>query len=91
MCNCGKPGYATPVLYGTQQYAGQDPSDSKSNQLHVDIIFRFCFYLFRVYSIDSSKMVGNIPQPVISQTHAPITPTFLFGSSHEIGGDYVQK
>ena len=25
---------------------GQDPSDFKSNQLHVDIIFQFCFYSF---------------------------------------------
>ena len=37
---------------------GQDPSDSKSNQLHVDI-FWFCFNSFEVYSIDSSKMIGN--------------------------------
>ena len=33
----------------------QDPSDSKSNLLHVDI-FRFCFHSFeKVYSLDSSK------------------------------------
>ena len=32
---------------------GQDPSDSKSNRLHVDIV-RFCFHSFGVYSIDSS-------------------------------------
>ena len=39
---------------------GQDPSDFKSNRLHVDI-FRFGFHSFeKVYSsIDSSKMVGN--------------------------------
>ena len=38
----------------------QDPSDSKSNWLHVDI-FRFCcFHSFEVYSsIDSSKMIGD--------------------------------
>jgi hypothetical protein len=42
---------------------GQDPSDSKSNQLHVDIIFRFCFHSFEVYfSTDSSKMIGNPPE-----------------------------
>ena len=40
---------------------GQDPSDSKSNRLHVDI-FRFCFHSFEVYSIDSSKMIGNSPE-----------------------------
>jgi hypothetical protein len=38
---------------------GQDPSDSKPNRLCVDI-FRFLFiYVFEVYSIDSSKMIGN--------------------------------
>jgi hypothetical protein len=36
----------------------QDPSDSKSNRLDVDI-FQFCFHSFEVYSIDSSKMMGN--------------------------------
>ena len=40
---------------------GQDPSDSESNRLHVDI-FRFCFHSFEVYSIDSSKMIGNFPE-----------------------------
>ena len=40
----------------------QDPSDSKSNQLHVDI-FQFCFYSFEeVYSVDSSKMIRNSPE-----------------------------
>ena len=40
----------------------QDPSDSKSNQLHVDI-FRFCLYSFEVlYSIDSSKMISKFPE-----------------------------
>ena len=38
----------------------QDPSDSKSNRLHVDI-FRFCFHSFDiVYSIDSFKMISNL-------------------------------
>jgi hypothetical protein len=40
---------------------GQNPSDSKSNRLHVDI-FRFCFDSFEVHSIDSSKMIGNSPE-----------------------------
>ena len=37
---------------------GQGPSDSKSNRLHVHI-FRCCFDSFEVYSIDSSKRIGN--------------------------------
>ena len=37
---------------------GQDPSDFKSNRLHVDI-FRFFFPSFEVYSIDSSKTMGK--------------------------------
>ena len=40
---------------------GRDPSDSKSSRLHVDIL-PFCFHSFDVYSIDSSKMVGNSPE-----------------------------
>ena len=40
---------------------GQDPSDSKSNQLHVDI-FRFFFHSFEVYSIDSPKLIYNSPE-----------------------------
>jgi hypothetical protein len=40
---------------------GQDPSDSKSSWLHVDIL-RFCFYSFEAYSIDSSQMIGNSPK-----------------------------
>ena len=40
---------------------GQDPSDFKSNRLHVDI-FRFCFYSFEVYFIDSFEMVGTFPE-----------------------------
>jgi hypothetical protein len=37
---------------------GQDPCDSKSSPLHVDI-FRFSFHSFEAYSRDSSKMMGN--------------------------------
>ena len=37
---------------------GQDPSDSKSSRLDIDI-FRFCFHSFEVYSIESSKLMGN--------------------------------
>ena len=40
---------------------GQDPSDSKSNWLHVGIFWLF-FHSFEVYSIDSSKMIGNSPK-----------------------------
>ena len=41
---------------------GQDPSDSKSNRLHVDIISQLCcFHSFGAYSIDSSK-VSNVNQ-----------------------------
>ena len=41
----------------------QDPSDSKSSRLHVDIIFRICFHSFVVYSsIDFSKTIGNSPE-----------------------------
>ena len=39
---------------------GQDPSDSESNRLHVDI-FWFCFRTSEVYSIDSSKMICKFP------------------------------
>jgi hypothetical protein len=40
---------------------GQDPNDSKSSRLHVDIIFRFCFHSFEeAYSSKySSQMIGN--------------------------------
>ena len=36
----------------------QDPSDSKSNWLQVDI-FRFCFHSFQMYSLDPSKTIGK--------------------------------
>ena len=36
----------------------QDPSDSKSSQLHIRHLMAF-LYSFEVYSIDSSKMIGN--------------------------------
>ena len=39
----------------------QDPSDYKSNRLHVDI-FKFCFHSLEAYSIDSSKLVGTSPE-----------------------------
>ncbi len=39
---------------------GRDPSDSKSNRLHVDIFRFWCFHSFEVYSIiDFSKMIGD--------------------------------
>ena len=38
---------------------GQDPSDSKSNRLHIDI-FHFALFIGSVF-IDSSKMIGNSP------------------------------
>ena len=51
--------YLTPVPKKFLGIVGQDPSDSKSSQLHVDI-FWFCFHSFEVYSsINSSKMIGN--------------------------------
>ena len=37
---------------------GQYPSHSKFNRLHVDI-FRFCCIHFKVFSVDSHKMIGN--------------------------------
>jgi hypothetical protein len=40
---------------------GQDPSDSKSNRLHVDI-FRLCFRSLKVYSIASFDMIGKSPK-----------------------------
>ena len=40
---------------------GQDPSDSKSNRIHVDI-FRICFHSCEVYSIDSSNVIGKFPE-----------------------------
>ena len=46
------------VWVGSPKSVGQDPSDSKSNRLHVDI-FRFHFRSVEVYSPCSSKMVGN--------------------------------
>ena len=37
---------------------GQYPSVSKSDQIHV-VIFQLFFIDFEVYSIDSSKVIGN--------------------------------
>ena len=39
---------------------GGDPSVSKSNRLHVDIL-RFFFIKLGYVFIDSSKMIGNFP------------------------------
>ena len=42
---------------------GQDPSDSKSNQLHVHIFRFWSFHSFEVYYfIDSSRMISKFPQ-----------------------------
>ena len=49
-------------VFGLTYIVGQDPSDSKSNQLHVDIFQVCCFHSVEVYSIDSSKMSGNSPE-----------------------------
>ena len=49
------------TLWSGLQLVSQDPSDSKSNGSQVDI-FRFPFNSFEVYSIDSSKMIGNSPE-----------------------------
>ena len=47
-------------IYAT---VGQDPRDSKSNRLHVDIIFQFASIHSRyILSIDSSKMIGKGPE-----------------------------
>ena len=40
---------------------GQDPSVSKCDRLHIDI-FRFSFTDLKVYSVDSSKLIGNFPE-----------------------------
>ena len=50
-----------PVLGKFLGIVSQDPSDSKSNWLHVDI-FRFWLYSFKIYSIDPSKMIGKFPE-----------------------------
>ena len=42
----------------------QDPSDSKSNRLHVDI-FRVFLHEFEVYSIDPSKMTNKFREVLI--------------------------
>ena len=47
-----------PVPMKLVGIVGQDPSDSNSNRLHVDI-FQFRFHSFKVYSIGSSKVIGN--------------------------------
>ena len=57
-------GSSRPVPRKFLGIVGQDPSDSKSNRLHIDI-FRCCFHSFEsfeVCSIDSSKMISNSPE-----------------------------
>ena len=44
---------------------GQDPSDSTSNRLHVDI-FRFCFHSVEGHSIDSSTRSGKFPEVLMN-------------------------
>ena len=54
------PSIPVPMMF--LGIVSQDPSDSESNQLHVDIVW-FCFHSFEVYpSLDSSKMIGNPPE-----------------------------
>ena len=48
-----------PQSFWSYIVCDQDPSDSKSNQLHIDIFRRFCFYSFEVYSTDSSKLLSK--------------------------------
>jgi len=53
------PGKFLGILY----MLGQDPSDSKSNRLHVHIIFRFYFHSFEVSSIaQGGKTLGNLKE-----------------------------
>ena len=40
---------------------GQNPSDSKSNRLHVDV-FWFCFHSFEVYTIYFCKIIAKFPK-----------------------------
>ena len=58
-CRCGSN---VREILGIYIYrVGEDPSDSKSNWLHVDI-FRFYFHSFEIYSVDSSKLMGKFPE-----------------------------
>jgi len=52
---------SAPVPVKFLGIVGQDPSDSKSTRLHVDI-FRCCFIHLRYLLIDSSKMIGDSPE-----------------------------
>ena len=45
-------------VWNSAREVGQDPSDSKSSRLHVWHLL-VLLYSFGVYSIDSSKMIGN--------------------------------
>jgi hypothetical protein len=61
--------------------AGQDPSDSKSNRLHVGI-FRLCFHSCEVYSIVPLKWSGTLLKSQTStnsfsnSTGSSVTNTF---------------
>ena len=65
------PARCGPVPIKFLGIIGQDPSDSKSNQLHVDIFPFWCFHLFEVYSIYSinSKMTSNLRSPELQPAH----------------------
>ena len=66
----------------------QDPCDSKFSRLQVDIIFRFCFHSFGVYSsLDSSNMSVKLLQSWTStgyfsnSTTSFVTNRWFFPSS----------
>ena len=70
---------STREVFGHKLIVSQEPSDSKSNRSHVDIILRFCFHSFDeiLSSIDSSKMIGKISwslelQPVVIPQTQPV-------------------
>ena len=52
-------GHTAHEVFG--HVVGQDPSDSNFNCLHIDI-FPVLLYSFKVYSTESSKMIGNSPK-----------------------------
>ena len=43
-------------------FVSQNPSDSKSNQLNIDMILPVLLYSVEVYSRDSSNIIGNSPE-----------------------------
>lgn len=73
------------------------PGFPSPDGFHVDIPFGFLLHEIGVCSINSSQMVGDFPgrldelRPVVSQTHASITPKLSSGSNRENVGDYVEK